>query len=608
MPGSPRAHHRLRLLSSDREGRYQSLEDVQFDIMPLLRELQQEYAAALLQQAGELLRNQQLDEANVVARKILELDPANPEGRRLREFIRSQMKLRATRPKVVALLKQAEEVLARRNYAGAIRIVDSARQLAPQESSIQARLSELQAARERAEQAAKLIEHAQKEFDLRNLTEAFRDLTSALSTDPGNADAQRFIAKVHQEMEAREREQLLGEGLSRAKGLLVMNAFDEASELLDRLAAEHPDSAEVRQLIGRLVVQKKEDEARQQLQAGIAACKERLKKGEFSDAIARLEELHREFPEERQIPDLLAYARDELLTREKNRECERIGREAWGFFKAQDFDGALGILDAGLRTYPGDQKLLGLMQRIASAKAEHAKALRLDQGVERCREMRRRGQIDDAIALAEALAEEHGAQPALVTLREELRRDFEQREREQAIARAVEQARGFLDQGLAGNATQLLQPLTASYPENPEIRSLLDRAIAAQKEAELKDAVARVAEREGARDWDAALNLVEQAIERHGAAPALVDAAGRILTQKNVAKIVWNIEQALVRRVWQAARASWIPQSGITGSSMTGDRSRRRSRRHRCRRKSKSPSPPENWTARASCWLAPVSP
>jgi serine/threonine protein kinase len=469
-----------RLLSKDRESRYQTLEDVQFDATPVLRELQREHASALLGQASGLLRTQKLDEAGALARKILELDPANPEARRLRELVQDRIKQRSARPRVLNLLKQAESEEARHNYIEAIRIVDSALRLAPQDTEIQLRLDELLAVRARVEQAGRLLEQAKEQLDLRNITGAFRALTAALETDPGNAEAQRLLEQVREEREVEERRRRRSEGLSRAKGLLGTKAFDEASELLSRLAVENPDSAEVQEMIDRLHRERKEDQARQQLQADIAACRELLKRGEFEEAIARLEPLGREFSQESQIPDLIAYARDELRTKERDQHCERIGREAWAFFKAQNFDRALQILEDGLRTYPGEPKLLNVMQRVADGKAEYEKAL----------------------------------------LEEQLRRDLERSEQ-----------------------------------EREQHQRELDKAGAQQKESGLKKALSLVAEREAARDWDGALALVEQAIERHGAAMALVNAAGRILTRKSVTEGVSNIEQTLALGDWASARS-----------------------------------------------------
>jgi serine/threonine protein kinase len=465
-----------RLLSKDRESRYQTFEDVQFDTTPVLRELQREHASALLGQASGLLRTQKLDEAGALARKILEIDPANPEARRLRELVQDRIKQRSARPRVLNLLKQAESEEARHNYIEAIRIVDSALRLAPQDTEIQLRLDELLAARARAEQAGRLIEQAKEQLELRNITGAFRALTAALETDPGNVEAQRLLEQVREEREVEERRRRRSEGLTRAKGLLGTKAFDEASELLSRLAVENPDSAEVKEMIDRLQRERKEDQARQQLQADITACRDLLKRGEFNEAIARLEPFGREFPQESQIRDLIAYARDELRIKEREQHCERIGREAWGFFKAQNFDRSLQILEEGLRTYPGETKLLNVMQRVVSGKAEFEEELR--RGLER--------------------SEKEG----------------ERREREP-----------------------------------------LDKAAAPQKESGLKKALALVAEREAARDWDGALALVEQAIEKHGAALALVNAAGRILTRKGVAESISNIQQTLAQGDWASARA-----------------------------------------------------
>ncbi len=105
-----------RLLATDRETRYQSLEDVQFDVAPLLQQLQRNQAAALLAEATGLAQKQRLEEATALTRKILDLDPSNAEARQLRETIQEEMRRRTLRPRVAALMRQAETEAARRNF------------------------------------------------------------------------------------------------------------------------------------------------------------------------------------------------------------------------------------------------------------------------------------------------------------------------------------------------------------------------------------------------------------------------------------------------------------------------------------------------------------
>jgi len=254
-----------RLLAKDRETRYQTLEDVQFDVMPLLQQLQRQQAQALLGEAAGLMHKQRLEEATTVTRKILDLDPSNTEARQLREAIQEEMRQRTIRPRVSALLRQAETEAARRNYSYALRAVESALRLVPSDASIRQYQSSLLATVERVDEATRLLVQARAQIEATDLTAAFQTVTAALKADPENPEARGLIEQVRAELEERERQQRLRDEVNRAEVLLDLSALREAGDLLERLATENPESPEVLMLIERLQRDRKEHARRQRI-------------------------------------------------------------------------------------------------------------------------------------------------------------------------------------------------------------------------------------------------------------------------------------------------------------------------------------------------------
>src|SRR5205807_9424835 len=97
-----------RALTRDRELRYQSLDDLQVDVLPLLMELRRQHASGLFADARSLFDAGQLEDAQAVVKKILDLDPGMLDARQLRDQISKQMQQWKVRPRVDALLKTAE--------------------------------------------------------------------------------------------------------------------------------------------------------------------------------------------------------------------------------------------------------------------------------------------------------------------------------------------------------------------------------------------------------------------------------------------------------------------------------------------------------------------
>src|SRR5664279_1820915 len=97
-----------RILHKDRELRYQSLKDVQFDIEPIRLELQRQRASSLVTQAQELFDKKQLDPAQTVVLEALDLDPANTTARSLKETLQKQLQQRTLQPRIESMLNAGE--------------------------------------------------------------------------------------------------------------------------------------------------------------------------------------------------------------------------------------------------------------------------------------------------------------------------------------------------------------------------------------------------------------------------------------------------------------------------------------------------------------------
>jgi serine/threonine-protein kinase len=358
----------FRLLSKDRESRYQSLEDVLFDTAPILLDLESQQAGRLVTQAQELIRQGELEEAEPLVRRILALDPLNSEGRALRKELQLGLKTRTIQIRVQALREQSEKFAAANNLASAIRTLDTALGVDPGNSSLTARLKELQAAEKRFELAQRLLSQARAEFDLNNLTAAFQSVSEALNAEPGNSEARSLLGEVRQRMTEREAEQHLRDGLSKVKGLIAQQSFDEAITVLEGLMRQAPDSVKLRELLQRIRRQS-EDQRERRIRSEIDAAKDAIKSSRFEEALAKLEPLANEPACQVEVAGLLAHASEALASAQRTAKVKSLGKEAWELLKAKDFNGALARVDGALESYPDEAILLKLRQAVLT---EHA--------------------------------------------------------------------------------------------------------------------------------------------------------------------------------------------------------------------------------------------
>jgi tRNA A-37 threonylcarbamoyl transferase component Bud32 len=543
-----------RLLSKDRDNRYQSLDDVQFDVAPVLRGLQRKHAGALLNEASALWASGRRDEAAMLSRKILDLDPGNTQARELLESIQDEGRKRAVRLRVAALMRQAETEAERHNYEYAIRAADSALKLEPSVEILDFR-NRMQAAWDQRKQAEQYVEHARTQWNANDPDGARQSLTSALAADPQNKDALRLMDQVRAAIRALERQNQLREALGQAQRFLETNALDEARGVLTLLKKEQPNSAEAAGQIQRL--EREEERRRRHLREQIETAKREIKAGRLSEAIARLETIARDYPNENSVPVLLRDARERLRGAQQDLQCKRIVDAANQWVEVGEFERARNQVARGLEEFPGHPALLAAEATVQRAKSAYERERQIVSGVHRCREMHAQARFDDAITLIEELRTVYGDAPEIISEREALQREIGERDRERSVIAALECGRGLVEGSGPGVAAEFLRQCSASLGEDPRLRAFLNEVEAkheeAEREKEASSLLARAAELESNGEYRPALSLLELGLERYGSIPEMLAAAGRIRERLSIAEQARGIEQWIQQRDWRMA-------------------------------------------------------
>jgi TonB family protein len=506
-----------RLLSKDRELRYQTLEDAEFDVGPILLDLKRARAAELLLQVRDALASEQVDAAQGLIREALDLDPSNPGARELRESVQAQLHRRAVRPRVNALLMTGQEHLLARRYPEAVRDFESALRLDEMDPNIHALVEQARAAMEQAQRVERLLSEASDALARQDLTAAYRSATGALQAEPQNPQAAALLQNIQQHIEQREHQRKLRESLSRAKGSLMLGAYDEAISLLVALQLEFPDSTEVAKLLQRARSDKEGDERQQRLLTGMSAAKDAVRARRYADAVARLESLASEFPDTCEVQELLAYAKDEIRAQERAEAIERITRGAMALLDKESYDEALEAIRNALRSYPGDPELLRLAEHAAAAKTRFERSQALRSALETGNRLRSRKAFTAALRALDSFSEGYGTEPKIDSLRQQIEADWKSDQRMEAIRKVLDEARDLIKQGRAGSATQLLTHATAQYPGALEITSLLKAAQQAASEQHRAEAVQKICEQASAllsqERFDTALGALDRGLQ-----------------------------------------------------------------------------------------------
>jgi tetratricopeptide (TPR) repeat protein len=258
-PGCPEALQNIvrTALEKRRSQRYQSLQDLLFDLAPIEAALRKQGAAELAGEAGRLIETGGLDEAQSALNRALGLDPACEKGQELRRVIQKHRERGELLRQAEALITAGEERMAARSFdaaaeafAGALRIVPT--DLGQMRSDVERRLFAASQSRETARRFAALLVEAREVAQRGDLPAALRLATEASALDPSDAEAaglerelaaevQRLEAEAERQRQERLRRERTISGVTQAvRGHVGARRFTEALRLVEGALGQYP--------------------------------------------------------------------------------------------------------------------------------------------------------------------------------------------------------------------------------------------------------------------------------------------------------------------------------------------------------------------------------
>ena len=509
----------IKLLAKDREARYQSLEDLQFDLEPVILDLRRESVRDLVSGARNLIESGQLEDAQSKIRQALDIEPGNPTARELRENLQRLIREKTLRPRIEALVSEGRVRLDERSFQQAIEKFESALRLDKSNPKIHVLLEEARAAWLKAQRAEQHLEQAGLAMNRGDLTLARESLSEALAADPKNEKAADLLSDLQTRIESRQRERHLRDELSRIRGLMLLQSYEEASEALGRIASQYPASEEVAALWERVRGGKAELARRKRLESSTAEAKELLRKRQYEEAVKHLAQCRAEFPDSAELRDLAAYAEEQLSEQKQAQAVAQIGSEARALADRGEFEAAIQKLRSALDRYPGAAALRELMQNIAAAKAARQRQAALDDAVEKTTALCNDSRFAEALERINAFVRAYGDTAALAALRKQAEEGFERQGRSAAIRRLIVEAQGLINAGRPATATEVLLRATHEFPGDPEVTALLDLAQHRLRGQQREEAISNlIREAEGlarAGEFDRALALLDDGLREY---------------------------------------------------------------------------------------------
>ncbi len=466
-----------RALAKNRDLRYGSLNDFRGDNHLVLLDLKRSSAGRMLDEARRLYSARDLRGAQVLARRVLELDPRNEQARKLRDYIQTQIE-------VQVLLKQADDLIAQGHHGEAASVLESARRLSPEEGAIATRLQQARVFEERKETVRKLLAAAQEQFRVNEIPGALRSLEEALQLEPGNEEAARLAQLYGHEAERRE---ALRQGLAEAQQLHGRQMYTEALETLRRLEAQCPSSPEVAQLRAQVESEQRTRKRQQRLEQTLSHASRFIREGHFSQAAACLEPLLGEFAGERELERLYSFAVLQKEAKAKSDAIALIVAKARSLVESGQYADAIAGIENALKQFPGEAELQEELSVAIEMLAECERQLALESEVDRARAAMAGKRLDEAREIVRHALGQFGEEPALISLAQEIEQEAHLAHKDAELKRIQKSVGELLRASKTQEAMEQVAGLLAQYPEDPILTALLRECQEFKKKQETED-------------------------------------------------------------------------------------------------------------------------
>jgi eukaryotic-like serine/threonine-protein kinase len=515
-----------RVLQKSPMDRYQSMEDLLLELDPICRGLQSATVAKLVEHGHELVRQGDYPQAREILRQALQVESTNTQARSLLDKVNTELRRILIRPKAQEMVERGRAHLEQGRIQEARAESESALRLDPSFEPAQELQQLVQQESDRSELVSQYLEASKLRLAEGLPEEAESLLAKVAEIEPSNKLATALRQQVVKEKAQRDRRIRFLDTMRQARSLWTLQKYSDCIQLLSELQGEFPGEEEIL----RLLETAREEQAEQGRRQSLEKARSLLAAGRHQESIALLLEIQKQFPADNEVAILLdevhadqasqrrlqglGEARrllagrrcDEcitLLTRlqqefpgeteiakllEAAREAELNQRRQQHVAKARKLLVARRYEECNLvladlrKRFPQDQEIADLISAVREEQSEQRKAHSLAEA----RNLVAASHYEEAIVLLAKLQQEHPQDDEVARLITTVRSD----QAEQRKLQVLTSARSLLAQRRYKECIELVADLRKSFPDEDEIKKLLDTAIRDQTEQQRQEKLA----------------------------------------------------------------------------------------------------------------------
>ena len=507
-----------KMLAKKADERYQSMDEVLRDLEPLWKSAQQSTVAGLLADSQQLLAANDLQRAQALLRKALQIDVGNTQAKSLLEKVSSELRRSQLLPKLNEHLERGRNFLRTGRLQEARSEVDAALGLDSRHEPAKQLFTELEAAAARAQDVEQKLRLTKQRLAEGALTEAATALGQALDMDAANAQGQELRRQIEVERNRREKRKKLSEVLHQARTLwtalnyeeclkvlseglvefpretellklqemarhdledlqkqrqlgevrklLGRQEFEQARKIIDALAKTYPQDSAVANL--RMLVLDGEKEQQSTIRFGneLSDLRALLSDGKFGEAVTKGEALLREYPEEFELKELVGYARSEATQQEQRQREKDFEKQIRNFIGKEQFKDAEAAAKRATLEFPKIEVFRKLAEEAGQKRQSQEQSergrLEMQRRIDEIKGMIKQGQIPEAIDRAQQTIGKFGPDPNVTQLLQAASSKQDEHKKKEDQDRQFAAAQTLVDAGNFAGATQVLNQAMAT--------------------------------------------------------------------------------------------------------------------------------------------------
>ena len=379
------------------------------------------------------------DEAEAVLGKAREIDPSNQQVSELQQQAAQEKERRSRRLRLREGLQQARTLWGRRNHRECINLLTALEKEFPGDEDV---LRLLETAREdqaEQEKQEKLAE-ARTLLSTRRHEECIALLAKLQQELPQDAEISSLLETARKDRAEQERKQRLAS----ARELLAQQRFVDALALLDSLLALDSDDSAALKLRTRAQREQEIQANSEALQREWDALKKLVSEKEYSQILARADDLLRRFPGEAGLARLIEFARQQQAEVEKEQRLRSSRDQVEELLQASRFTEAAAAARAALEVFPGNAYLAALLERTQLRKKEMVRQM-MEQRIREIKVKINRGELSEARELARQTITTLGPDTDVRQLLSSAEVEYESREKKKAQDEKLDKVRALVD-------------------------------------------------------------------------------------------------------------------------------------------------------------------